>query len=104
MSISSLQLYLQKIIEHLRADLGRAFRVKLRAEKVAMLDDGRERHAVASQRARVAVERCRVAVDEIRERARRDAREQRRRGHGLELVPAHLRDRQVRALWQPPDL
>src|ERR1700749_2883631 len=89
--ISKVQLYLHKVVEYLGAHPGRALRVKLRAEKVAALDDGRERHAVAGDRAREIADRRRVAVDEIRERAGLDACQQRRVRNDLELVPAHLR-------------
>src|SRR5690554_2855106 len=102
--VSRLHADLQEIVQYRRADARRPFGVKRRAVEVALLDDGRERHAVARNRARIAPRRRRVAVNEIGESALSDAGEQRRIADGLELVPAHLRHRQVWVRRETPHL
>src|SRR5687768_16246899 len=98
--ISPLQHYAEKITEDRGSGPRRPLGVKLRAEEIALLDDGREWRPVRRHRRRIGAARRREAVHEVGVGALRNTGEERGIANRGELVPAHLRYRQVGACRQ----
>src|SRR5688500_5848373 len=76
--------------------------MKLCAVHVAALDDGGKRIAVVGGRKRHFRHGRRVAVNEVHVVATRDVIQQRRRSREFELVPTHVRNGKMVAIWKSP--